>query len=368
MNITLVNASLSHGGAERVLSIMANHWAEKGENITIITIDCQEKDFFHLDSRVRRIALGLTHPSSTILDAIRYNLKRLKSLRLAIRDTEPQVVISFLDTTNIATLIAVKGLRIPIIISERCSPYWPTIGYTWRILRNVFYPSAHCIVVQTTALKGWGQRFVSENRVRVIGNPVRKPDKKEQDAKVSFILPPRYMVAMGRLVSQKGFDLLIKAFAKYSCDEWYLVILGEGEQRESLEKLSDQLGVGSRVLLPGVINNPGVILRGASLFVLSSRYEGFPNALLEAMSYGLPAISYDCQYGPSEIIRDGFDGLLIPPENIDALAAAMSRLLQDEKTRLRMGNAAREVVERFSVEKIVRMWDSVILDVIERLL
>ena len=173
------------------------------------------------------------------------------------------------------------------------------------------------------------------------------------------------VVAMGRLVKQKGFDLLLKAFGQCAAKHagWSLVIVGEGHERQCLEALAADLGIQDRVRLAGLVKEPVSILRGADIFVMSSRYEGFPNALLEAMACGLAVISTDCATGPRDIICDGVDGVLVLPNDVGSLAAAMDRLMADKVERQRLGAKALAVTERFSGEKIMKQWDELLLQV-----
>jgi len=166
----------------------------------------------------------------------------------------------------------------------------------------------------------------------------------------------------------KGYDLLIQAFARCAEEhpDWSLTILGEGEERGRLEALTDELGVADRVNMPGRVNNLTKLLRQADLFVISSRYEGFPIALLEAMACGLPVISTDCSGGPREIVRDGVDGVLVAPEDVGALGTAMGRLMSDGGQRERLASRAVEVNERFGLEKVMAMWEDVLGQVFVR--
>jgi glycosyltransferase involved in cell wall biosynthesis len=166
---------------------------------------------------------------------------------------------------------------------------------------------------------------------------------------------------MGRLELQKGFDLLLRAFAQcvHAHPGWTLDIVGEGSEGDRLRALAEDLKIGSKVVLRGVIKDTERILREADLFVLSSRYEGFPMALLEAMASGLPVVSFDCRSGPREMIHDGVNGVLVAPNDVEALAKAMDRLMSADDERERLGEQAVGVAEKFSLAKINQMWRSV---------
>jgi glycosyltransferase involved in cell wall biosynthesis len=167
---------------------------------------------------------------------------------------------------------------------------------------------------------------------------------------------------MGRLSREKGFDVLMRAFARCAATrpDWSLLIAGEGEERAHLVDLRGRLGLAARVRLPGRVADPGGLLRRADLFVLPSRHEGFPNALLEAMACGLPVVAFDCPSGPAEIVRPGQDGLLVPACDEEALAAAMRRLMDDEAERRRLGARAVEVLERFGLDRVMAAWETVV--------
>jgi glycosyltransferase involved in cell wall biosynthesis len=174
------------------------------------------------------------------------------------------------------------------------------------------------------------------------------------------------IVAMGRLSDEKGFDLLLDAFAqsKLAGDGWSLVVLGEGPKRSALSEQAARLGLSAHVSLPGRTREPQAWLRHADIFTLSSRYEGFPNVLIEAMQCGAASIAFACDSGPSTIISDGVDGLLVANQDVPALARALRRLADDTPLRSRLGQAATSVVERFSREAVYGQWRQLCEDVV----
>ena len=372
--ITLVVSTLAAGGAERVMSIMANYWAAHGWQVTLVTVSSETTDFYVLHPGVRRVALGqVTAPPRPWVAlgrrpwlelrrrpwiALRNNLRWIRRLRQEIRTVRPDVVLSFIHRMNIVTLLAVLGFRMPVIVSERSDARKHRIGPFWSAVRRLLYPKAQAVVVQSDAMRRWAETIISKDKVYVIPNPVMLPAGSSDTVSPSGFT----VVAMGRLGYEKGFDLLLRAFEKCVVEhpDWSLVILGEGPKRGGLTELATKLGIEDRVRMPGLVREPAAVLRGASMFVLSSRYEGFPNALLEAMACGVPAVSFDCPSGPIEIVRDGVDGLLVPPEDVDALSAAMKRLMSDESERRRLALRAPEVLQRFGVEKVMEAWEAVI--------
>lgn len=364
MKLVLVISNMSLGGAQRVMSILINYWAKKGWQLTLLTMDDGSvPHFFDVEESVKLVPLGLAGASTTLLTGLGNNLKRIYVLRKAIRQTKPDVVISFIDEMNVVTLLATRGLDLPVVVSEHCDPTMNPISKLWLQFRQWTYPLADQIIVLTqNAVSYFPQPL--RNRISVIPNPTLPPEISKTVITQPLVRPA--VIAMGRFVEQKRFDLLLQAFAKLNehHPQWTLTILGDGELRPELESLRNQLGLSDRVYLPGSVKTPYNFLKQADLFVMSSYFEGFPMALCEAMACGLPVIYTDCPSGPREIIRDGIDGILVPNGDVEALAAAMSRLMSDAKERQRLAARAPEVLERFSLEKIMGMWEAVIQEVV----
>lgn len=354
MRITLVISSLWGGGAERVLSVLANGWAEQRHEVSILTFEEEEGPTHPLRAAIKLRRLGLLRQSHSFSQGLFVNMRRIRVLRRAIRESRPNLVISFMDQTNVLTVLATRGLGVPVIISERTSPRRPKVSRVWATLCRLCYPLADVLVCQTP---GGLAGFQALARVRgvAIPNPIAVPDTPTGQKNGR---PGLAMVAMGRLIQEKGFDLLLDAFARVAGlhPDWFLTIIGKGPLRSQLEEQSNTLGIGTRVHFAGELTDPFSVLRAADLFVLSSRFEGFPMALAEAMACGLPVVSFDCPEGPHDIVRDGIDGILVPPEDVASLAAVMARLMSDDQERARLAARAPEVTTRFSRERVLRQW------------
>jgi glycosyltransferase involved in cell wall biosynthesis len=362
MKIALVIASLGPGGAERVMSVLANYWAERGDDVTIITLQSREADVYVLDRRVRRAALGLVSDSAGMLRALANNWQRIRALRAAIRSTGARVVLSFEDRSNALVLIATLGLPLRCVVSERTDPTVHRIGPMWRIVRRLTYPLADALIVQTVKLLPWARRvMLGRARAHAIPNPLR-PQHWSQDARLQRVARGHTIIALGRLGPEKGYDVLLRAFACIApeFEDWTLSIVGEGPERESLSALAANLGLQHRLTMSGWTAEPDQVLAQAALFVSSSRYEGFPNALLEAMGAGLPVVSTACT-GSAEIVADGINGVLVPVDDVQALACGMRRVMRDAALRRKLAENAVATAHRYHAAAIVPRWDTVLV-------
>lgn len=337
---------------------MANYWAKAAHQITLLTFDDKNTPHYHVPESIHWHALNIASQSNSWIDGLRNNLKRIQVLRKVILQSEPDCVISYMSSTNILVLLATRFLSCKVLISERNYPkYYKENRKTWFWLRKTLYPLADHLVVQTDRIKEY---FRSYNRsVQVIPNPVKVAPESLYN-KPEVLLPAcNKLVAMGSLTTQKGFDLLIDVFANLyrNHSNWNLIILGEGVLDNELKSRASRLDIEHAVIFAGRVENPFSIMSRCDLFVLSSRYEGFPNALLEAMACGLPVVSFDCPTGPNQIIQHGINGLLVPSEDKDRLKEALHSLMVEKEMRERMGKKASSVSKQYAPDKIMALWE-----------
>jgi GalNAc-alpha-(1->4)-GalNAc-alpha-(1->3)-diNAcBac-PP-undecaprenol alpha-1,4-N-acetyl-D-galactosaminyltransferase len=353
----LVIGSLQGGGAERQLSEMANYWAAKGMRIILATwMGPEVTDFYSLDKRVRRVHLGVRTTRSSFFSLLHASLLRVVILRRLIVQAQPNAVLSFVTESNILTILASWGAGVRIVVSERVQPALHLmLPRIWRILRRILYSWSDCVVAQTEEAAQW-IRGNCRKSVTVIPNALRvlpAPSRTRE----------RLIIAVGRLSRQKGFDLLLRSFATVapSFDGWRLAIIGEGNERANLLQLRDELMLTDRVELVGQIADVATWMARAALIVQPSRFEGFPNVVLEGMGMGAAVISADCPSGPADLIEDGVNGRLVPTENVDALTGAMAELMSQEDMRERLGREALKVRERYHQDLIMVRWEACLL-------
>lgn len=359
--------SLTSGGAERVTTQLASRLAQAGYHVTVVTMHGTERDFYRLDSRVSRIALDLAYRNRGI-NKVFAAFVRVRVLRAVIKRHCPHVVVGMMSESALLSLIAAVGLNVRVITAERNYPPLKKLLFPWNIFRKLFYRFAHGHVAQTRETAEWLSAHCAARNITVIPNSVTLPLPRIQPELLpeSILVPDdRIILGVGSLSAQKGFDLLIQAFARIApaLPKWKLVIIGgpgakdpTGDQRSILESLIETYHLKGRVLMPGLAGNIGDWYQRADIFVLSSRFEGFPNVLLEAMASGCACVAFDCKTGPKEIITDHVNGILVDTESVDDLAAAIESLANNEELRVLLGQAAVSVAQSFSVDRVSELW------------
>lgn len=360
MRVLLVITAMGCGGAERRIAWLAKRLSGFGHHVVLGVLHGRTSHF-EIDDRVDLRFCEEDHPGVSTAPA-RF-LGRLRWLRHLMAEASPNVVLSFIDVANATTLWAARSFAVPVVVAERVHPPAHAIPAHYRLMRRLLYPSAAAVVVQTEETAHWARKWLAPERISVIPNPVVRPmAPANAPDDTSVHAKGRWLVAMGRLERQKGFDLLIAAFdiVARNHGDWRLAIVGDGGERAALEHDIHRRGLGKRVLMLGSIEDPEHILRACEMFVLSSRYEGFPNALCEAMASGLPVISFDCPTGPRDIIRDRIDGVLVPAGDVAALAAAIGHLIENPDKAARLAARGPEVIERFNEGEVFTRWEELL--------
>jgi glycosyltransferase involved in cell wall biosynthesis len=361
VRIAFVLSGLGAGGAEKIVNLLAHHRRQSGDAIHILAVNADgPESYFPYDPDIKVSTLGgrgLGSQGRRIAGASR----QIIALRRRLAEISPDLVISFLTKINVITGLATIGFDTPVIMSERNNFKSQSMSSVWRLASPLAARRASRLVMQTAdacdALPP-GLR----SKATIIPNPVALPD--------GFAPLPgdgTRVVAVGRLEEQKGFDLLLEAFARFArqVPAGRLTIFGEGPQRGPLERQAQDLGIADRVHMPGLTKRPGDWLLAGDMFVLSSRFEGFPNVLLEAMMASLPTIAFDCPWGPSEILSSPDMGVLVPAGDVDQLGDAMLRLAGDPELRHSLGaSGARVAAARYSMPSLLARWDGLIADAI----
>lgn len=364
--ILIVISSLGGGGAERVSVDLSRHLSDSGREVVLLTLSGDEPDAYVAPEKVRRERIELRQSGAPWFTKVLTFAARLRAMRRKILGIRPDVVISFVDHTNVRVILSLLGSGVPVVVSERVYPGRIPLGWLWRMGRQVSYPLAAAVTVQTETGAQWFRSNTRVTNAVVIPNAARFAEDVAIGPEITSRSVTRPLVlAMGRLDAQKGFDLLLQAFRQSGLagQGWRLAILGEGPERANLEREAIELGIAEAVAMPGYVRNIADWLRQADLFVLSSRFEGFPNALLEAMQCGVACISFDCPSGPRELIEDNVSGCLAAPEDVVSLAGKMRRLGNDADLRAQLATAAIEVAQRFSPKQVYDRWLQLVDDV-----
>ncbi|MCC5943255.1 MAG: glycosyltransferase family 4 protein [Balneolaceae bacterium] len=358
--ITFVLGSVTGGGAERVAVHLMNSWLNKGYYLTLISMREKSYDAFHVPENVHRIVLGGEGASKNKFIALIKNFLYTLKLRKVIKNVDRPIIISFLTRANIYTILACFGLRKHVIISERNDTTKQVLEWPWAWLRYRLYKYANVVTANSNVTVQSMKSYVPENKLKFVPNPVNIP----LNSDLSTPDQSTIILNVARLASHKNQKLILKAISKINnLDEaWKLQILGDGEEKENLIKLGKELEITDRLDLPGFVDDPSKNYQASALFVLPSLYEGTPNALLEAMSYGLPPVVSDCLPGVLELVEDGVTGLVFKSEDSSNLAKKIKHLIDNPKLRVKIGLAARERVRMYTPENVIHEWERSIFE------
>lgn len=357
--------SMGNGGAERVMATIANSLSEREYDITIVTLTLSTS-FYKLNDSVKIINLGNTinrnNKLKEFITLFRSAINSFFSLNKIIKQKRPDVILSFLTHTNIFVLLSRPfNRKVPIIISERAEPNERNILY--KILTKFLYPTADSLVCQSVKVSEFFPRY-SQKKIRVIPNPINE----ESIPKNIPTQKRKSIVGVGRLFPQKNFNLLIDSFQmiQHKYPEHILEIYGEGYLRQELENKIFEMGLQEKVFLRGIKKNVMQHISDAELFVMSSDFEGFPNALVEAMATGLPVISTDFSTGVAKEIIKSENGLIVPVGDKKRLALAITEILSNPEKQLEMQKENRKILSQLNQEVIVQEWHSLFIEHISK--
>ena len=347
--ILFINHSLSDGGSEKVMTILANEFSKRNYNVSMLIIEKSEKEIFVLDDKVKRYYFD-----SKSKKGRDYIWTCIKCIRRVIKDIKPDVIVSFMVRINIMTIIADFGIKNKLLVSERAVPACRMKNKEiLHFLENSLYNFTTAVIVQTNQVKDMFAAPVRRKCV-VIANPIQ-PDL----PKIYQGQREKVIVAVGRLTRQKNFEMLIKAFVNCSpkIPDYSLKIYGDGVERERLEELISQHKMKDRIQLMGFVSDVNQQIRNSAIFVSSSNFEGISNAMLEAMAIGLPVVCTDCPVGGAAMAIDDSNGILIPVGDQKAIENAIIRIVDDSEFADKIGRNAEKVRNKFSIENIVNQWE-----------
>jgi GalNAc-alpha-(1->4)-GalNAc-alpha-(1->3)-diNAcBac-PP-undecaprenol alpha-1,4-N-acetyl-D-galactosaminyltransferase len=361
MKLLFFIGSMRGGGAERVMAVLTDELAKRGHEITLVVMSSYPS-FYKLNKDVKLIQFD-NRVNNSLFGKIKYKLKSYFFIRQKIKKINPDVVIPFMYSLITPVLISSLFLNIPVIASEHIT-FDKEMSFRLRFKRLYLNKLADRVTVLTEHDFNYiGNRL--RNKV-VMPNPLPyKPIDEFSNKREKIIL------AAGNInrYYHKGFDNLIKIWGKIAnkYPEWKLLIAGGGndENIRKLRELANKYNVNSQFELLGRVKDLDKKLRESSIFVLSSRYEGFGMVLIEAMSQGCACISFDCTAGPREIINNDVDGILVEDQNMDDMTLALSDLIENEDKRERLATEAIKSVDRFSVKNITDKWERLLVDVVD---
>lgn len=342
--ITIVSPSLKLGGIERALSVLANYFVAQGHHVAFLSCLAAGR-FYTLHPSIIIIEPGFKRSKSAINKVIFYP-RLLWFIRKKVMQTKPEIVLSFGDNFNPLVLLALKGTGLPIFISDRTSPDF-SFNKLVQLGKKWLYPTACGFIAQTQRAYDYKRRqFGSSFNMQIIPNAIKEIKVFADVERKPVIL------CVARLSKEKGPDRLLEAFAameqRYG---WRLLFAGTGPMKYQLQERASVLWVADQVEFLGEVMDIDELLASASIFVLPSRLEGFPNALCEAMAAGLPVVCFDAI--PHEaLIKNAQTGLVIPEGDILAMAKALQWLIENPQERKRIAENAMQIKEQLSVETI----------------
>lgn len=350
------------GGAQRVVSNLCHGWVRRGWAVHLIVVS-GDKPAFPISSVVKQHALADRDKRRGLL-GLWDNWQHVRALGRVVRAERLDAVLAVSAVANVHLAQADLPAHVVRVGSEHSYPAHFPLPFYKEWFRGRAYPQLDAIVCPTKEAAGLLAQTYPGARTFGIPNWITWPLPKGDGTTGAIARRPgrKTFLACGRFNKLKGFSRIITMFdgLKQRLPDWDLVIVGDGEDRELLKAQVAQSGLGDRVFFPGWVADMETTFRSGDLFVFPSVSEGFALVLAEAMACGVPCVSYDCKVGPSEIIRDGVDGVLVPVGDEALFAVAILRLAEGENERRRLSAACPEIIHRLSEDAIHPLWAQVL--------
>lgn len=345
-HICIISPSLKMGGIERALVVLANDFAARGLKVSFVSCLAGER-FYQLNERVDLVE-PVFRRSGSRLNKLVFYPRMLGFIRKTVKKINPDVVLAFGDWFSPLVLLALYGTKYPVFISDRTSPDYK-FRFPIPFLKKWLYPKSAGFIAQTKRAADYKQQqFGNKLNIRVIPNAIREVKSFPEVQREKIIL------YVGRLAWEKGPERLIRAFATLENRQgWKLMMAGSGPLLKPMQELAKQLGLETEIIFPGKVEEVDQLYAKASIYVLPSVLEGFPNSLCEAMAAGLPVVCFD-SIPWEEIIQPGIDGLVIKNHDNEMLSLQLQYLLNSKKERIRLGKNAKLSSERFKTINISR--------------
>ncbi|SHJ11993.1 glycosyltransferase [Algibacter luteus] len=350
--ISFVIGALKSGGSERVITNLSNQLVEKYE-VHIICLTKSEP-FYELNSNVKLFYCKEQYqPSNSILQGIKLNYALYKTISNYLKKEKINLFIGFITSANILAILASRKNNIPCIISERNYTNKSNTPLHWRVLRKLLYKKAEFLVVQTEEMKKQFEPIINNNKIVILKNPIAPELTHARDINYK---KENLILNVGSLINQKAQDVLIKAFANIDNANWKLIIIGKGEKQKVYEELIKSLNLDNKITLLGQTKDIAQFYNKSKIFAFTSLFEGSPNALIEAMHFGLACVSTDCPTGPSELITDNHSGYLIPINDQKKLELCLKKLMNDQKLREKFSTHAIQSVASLEAKPVTLEW------------
>lgn len=349
MKILIVSPSLKLGGIERALTVLANHWALTGTDVLFLPC-LKHQAFYKLEAGVKLIEPSFER-SNGIIDKLLFYPRLLLFIRREVKKNNPDRVLVFGDWFSPITLLALTGLKFPVYISDRTIPNYK-FKFPIPLLKKWLYPKSAGFIAQTKRSKEYKEKiFGSKLRIEVIPNAL--PDL-INDTEVNAQKSNK-IIYVGRFAWEKDPEILIcsMAFVTKKHPNWVLEMAGTGPLLNPMKELVKTLNLESNIVFLGMVSHVATLYKSADVLVLPSVVEGFPNTLIEAMSFGLPCICFtDIPY--EDIITPKVDGCVVSNRSAELLANAIMELIEDNELRATIGKNAEVAIQRFSKDKIAQ--------------